>query len=44
MKIAESGRSADVEETVVLDVQPPTGRFSDWPAAVTYYANCMGLK
>jgi glycerophosphoryl diester phosphodiesterase len=20
------------------------GVFSDWPAAVTYYANCMGLK
>ena len=19
------------------------GIFSDWPAAVTYYANCMGL-
>ncbi len=20
------------------------GIFSDWPATVTYYANCMGLK
>jgi glycerophosphoryl diester phosphodiesterase len=20
------------------------GVFSDWPATVTYYANCMGLK
>jgi glycerophosphoryl diester phosphodiesterase len=20
------------------------GIFSDWPASVTYYANCMGLK
>jgi glycerophosphoryl diester phosphodiesterase len=20
------------------------GLFSDWPATVTYYANCMGVK
>jgi glycerophosphoryl diester phosphodiesterase len=20
------------------------GIFSDWPAAITYYANCMGMR
>lgn len=24
--------------------QCKSGPFSDWPATVTYYANCMGLK
>ena len=32
----------------VIDVLAPDvrveGIFSDWPATVTYYANCMGLE
>lgn len=39
-------RDGDVFE--VLDVLARDvgvlGVFSDWPATVTYYANCMGLK
>ena len=31
-------RPADYATYAVLGV------FSDWPAAVTYYANCTGLK
>ena len=35
----------DGDEYTVLDViaQYALGVFSDWPATVTYYANCMGL-
>lgn len=40
-------RSDDVRHSVVdalaREVGIP-GLFSDWPTAVTYYANCMGLK
>ena len=39
-------RDGDVMQ--VLDVLAKDvgilGIFSDWPATVTYYANCMGLK
>lgn len=40
--------TSDGDMMVVLDVLAKQvgviGVFSDWPATVTYYANCMGLK
>jgi glycerophosphoryl diester phosphodiesterase len=30
-------------DVLAMDVEIE-GIFSDWPATVTYYANCMGLK
>ena len=37
---SESNKALDVlaREVKIL------GIFSDWPATVTYYANCMGMK
>ena len=38
----------DGDTYVVLDVLAKDvgilGIFSDWPATVTYYGNCMGIK
>jgi len=36
------GDMYDVLDVLAKDVHI-LGMFSDWPASVTYYANCMGL-
>lgn len=41
--IAREGDMLRVLDVLAKDVGV-LGVFSDWPAAVTYYANCMGLK
>ena len=37
------GDIMEVLDVLAMDVGI-LGMFSDWPATVTYYANCMGLK
>ncbi len=41
--INTDGKLFEVVHALANDVGV-TGIFSDWPATVTYYANCMGLK
>jgi glycerophosphoryl diester phosphodiesterase len=42
-KINNSGDTYEVLDVLAKDVGI-LGIFSDWPATVTFYANCMGLK
>ena len=41
--IDNDGDMFEVLDVLVRDVGI-LGIFSDWPATVTYYANCMGMK
>jgi glycerophosphoryl diester phosphodiesterase len=41
--IKREGDMMTVLDILAMDVGI-LGIFSDWPATVTYYANCMGLK
>jgi len=41
--IKREGDTMQVLDVLAKDVGI-MGIFSDWPATVTYYANCMGLK
>lgn len=41
--ITDDGNMYEVLDVLAQDVKI-VGMFSDWPATVTYYANCMGIK
>ncbi|KZL18788.1 putative glycerophosphoryl diester phosphodiesterase 1 [Pseudovibrio axinellae] len=41
--VTNEGTALEVLDVLAQDVKV-TGVFSDWPATVTFYANCMGLK
>ncbi|RAI31052.1 glycerophosphodiester phosphodiesterase, partial [Rhodoplanes roseus] len=41
--ISHPGDEYEVIDVLAKDVGV-IGMFSDWPATVTYYANCMGLE
>ena len=41
--IKREGDTMQVLDVLAKDVGI-MGIFSDWPATVTYYANCMGIK
>jgi glycerophosphoryl diester phosphodiesterase len=41
--ITREGDLMRVIDVLAKDVKV-RGIFSDWPAAITYYANCMGMR